>query len=41
MEIIITVPYAVLLSHSMSHIRIEVAAITAKIEGSSVLSDIG
>ena len=41
MGIIITVSYAVLLSHSMSRIRIDVAAITASIEGYGILSDVG
>jgi hypothetical protein len=41
MGIIITVSYAVLLSHSMSRIRIDVAAITASIEVSGIPSYIG
>ena len=41
MGIIITVSYAVLLSHSMSHVRIDVAASTASIQSYGVLSDVG
>jgi hypothetical protein len=38
---IITVYCVVLFYRSMSHIRIDVAAITASIQGSGILSDVG